>query len=419
MLLNKKIKSNILSKTVDIDDRKIGIEVECFIYNKDFKRIPVNQASEYSASDLLSELSKNINNNGNFSLEPGGQLEWSSPPYRDIKDLEISLLSYKRLLDKILKKRGLRSLYMGVDPFYDPDNIDLIAQKKYQLMNKNMEEKDILGKWMMRNTSSIQINYDIVDEKDLEEIMFIADCIHPVSSYLFSNSPFKLGKPTGEFNLRNHIWENTDKDRCRTLFDHKINHPNNLLHRYMAFMYEVPGIFQLNDELEIKATDLKLGEILKKRLKKNKLRDNDIQVALHQIFTNVRLKSLIEVRDFDCLPFKDILAPVAFFTGLIMDGSIRKKLIKEFVSWTDKERVLWNQNASSLEIDKIGPQNRKFIDWIEWVGDIAIEGLKRRDNYEIKYFVDFYNDVLKNGPLGLQKQRNFISSGLSLEKFIF
>ena len=418
MLLNKKIKSNILSKTIDVDDRKIGLEVECFIYNKDFKRIPVNQSSEYSASDLLSELNKN-NNNGYFSLEPGGQVEWSSPPYRDIKDLEISLLSYKRLLDKILKKRGLRSLYIGVDPFYDPENIDLISQKKYQLMNKNMEKKDILGKWMMRNTSSIQINYDIVDEKDLEEIMFIADCIHPISSYLFSNSPFKLGKPVGEFNLRNHIWENTDKDRCRTLFDHKINHPNDLLDHYIAFMHEVPGIFQLNDESEIEDTDLKLGEILKNRLKKNKLRDEDIQSALHQIFTNVRLKSLIEVRDFDCLPFKDILAPVAFFTGLIVDGSIRKKLIKEFVSWTDKERVIWNQNASSLEIDKIGPQNRKFIDWIEWVGDIAIEGLKRRENHEMKYFLDFYKDILKNGPLGFQKQRNFISSGLSLEKFIF
>lgn len=417
MLLNKTIKSNILSKTVGSDDRKIGLEVECFIYNKDFKRIPVNQSSEYSASDLLSEL--NNNNNGYFSLEPGGQIEWSSPPFRDIKDLEISLLLYKKLFDKILKKRGLRSLYIGVDPFYEPDNIDLIAQKKYQLMNKNMEEKDFLGKWMMRNTSSIQINYDIVDEKDLEEIMFIADCIHPISSYLFSNSPFKLGKPTGEFNLRNHIWENTDKERCRTLFDHKINHPNALLDHYIAFMYEVPGIFQLNDELEIQATDLKLGEILKNRLKKNKLRDEDIQAALHQIFTNVRLKSLIEVRDFDCLPFKDILAPVAFFTGLIVDGSIRKKLINEFVSWTDKERAIWNQNASSLEIDKTGPQNRKFIDWIEWVGDIAIEGLKRRENDEIKYFLNFYKDILKNGPLGFQKQRNFTSSGLSLEKFIF
>ena len=149
------------------------------------------------------------------------------------------------------------------------------------------------------------------------------------------------------------------------------------------------------------------------------MRDEDIQSALHQIFTNVRLKSLIEVRDFDCLPFNDILAPVAFFTGLIGDGSIRGKLIKEFISWTDKERVYWNKNASNLEIEKIGPKNRKFIDWIEWVSDIAMQGLEKRENDEIKYFLDFYKNILKNGPLGFQIQRNFISSGLSLKKFIF
>ena len=110
-------------------------------------------------------------NNGHYSLEPGGQIEWSSPPFKNINDLEISLLSYKRILDKILRKRNLKSLYIGVDPFYDPKNIDLINEKKYQMMNFNMEKKDILGKWMMRNTSSIQINYDIIDEKDAEDIM--------------------------------------------------------------------------------------------------------------------------------------------------------------------------------------------------------------------------------------------------------
>ena len=193
MILNKKIKSNILSKTVGLDERKIGIEVECFIYNKNYKRIPVNQSNEYSATDLLQELNSVPNNNGHYSLEPGGQIEWSSLPFKNINDLEISLLSYKRRLDKILRKRDLKSLYMGVDPFHDPETIDLINEKKNYLMNLNMEKKDTLGKWMMRNTSSIQINYDIVDEKDAEEIMFIADCIHPISSYLFSNSPFKLG----------------------------------------------------------------------------------------------------------------------------------------------------------------------------------------------------------------------------------
>ena len=149
------------------------------------------------------------------------------------------------------------------------------------------------------------------------------------------------------------------------------------------------------------------------------MREEDIQVALHQIFTNVRLKSLIEVRDFDCLPFKYILSPVAFLTGLVSEKAIRKKLINEFISWSAEERVLWNQKASILDANQSGPRGRKFFDWIKWVGEIAIQGLEKRGYRETKYFSEYYNNIIKNGPLGIQTQKEFKSSGLSLEKFIF
>jgi len=420
MKINKKIKSHILSKTVDKDRRKVGIEVECFVYTKNYKRLSVNPSNEYSATDLLHDLS-NISKkkNGSYSLEPGGQIEWSSPPFADVRDLEQSIHSYKKSIDSVLEKRGLIPLYMGVEPFCDPDSIDLIKHKKYQLMNLNMEKRGTLGKWMMRNTSSIQVNYDIIDENDLAEIVFIADCIHPISAYLFSNSPFQLGKPVGKNNLRNHIWENTDTTRCRTLFDHKIDHPNQLLDLYIKFMMKVPGIFQLDEELEIQDTDLTLGKELKKKLLNSKIRSEDIEAALHQIFTNVRLKSLIEIRDIDCLPFKHILAPVAFLTGLISDRSIRKRLINEFLTWTSQERKLWNTNALSLDGDQIGPKKRKFINWTKWAGEIAIEGLQERNLGEAKYFSNYFYNIIKKGPISIQYQNDFKSSNKLLREFLF
>ena len=420
MKINKKIKSHILSQTVDKDHRMIGIEVECFVYTKNCKRLPVNPSKEYSATDLLYDLN-NISKkkNGSYSLEPGGQIEWSSPPFADIRGLEKALFSYKKSMDSVLNKRGLLSLYIGVDPFYDPDSIDLIDQKKYQLMNLNMEKKGTLGKWMMRNTSSIQVNYDIINENDVEEIMFISDCIHPISSYLFSNSPFQLGKPVGKHNIRNYIWENTDKDRCRTLFDHKIDHPNQLLDSYIEFMMGVPGIFKLDNELEIQDTDLTLGKELKKKLINGKIRSEDIKAALHQIFTNVRLKSLIEIRDIDCLPFKHILAPVAFLTGLISDKSIRKRLINEFLIWTPKERRLWNDKASSLDVNQLGPDNRTYLDWITLVGELAIRGLCNRGYNETKYFSNYFYNIIEKGPISIQYQNHFKSSNKLLREFLF
>ena len=420
MELNEKIKEYILSKSVLRSERRIGIEVECFIYTKNFSRIPVNRSKEYSAIDLLNELNR-INNdmNGTYSLEPGGQLEWSSPPCANMFELDDALASYKNLMDNILSKRNLISLHIGVEPFTDPDSIELIDQKKYQLMNMNMEKRGSLGKWMMRNTSSIQVNYDIIDQRDLEEVMFIADCIHPISAYLFAHSPFYLGKSVGRKNFRNHIWENTDNTRCRSLIDHGIYNTDNLLDLYISRMLEAPGIFRLDGNLDIKESRLTLRDELEKKWLRKTLTSNDIQAALHQIFTNVRLKTLIEIRDIDCLPFEYIIAPVAFLTGLIENRSFRRELLSEFSSWTKQERKTWNEFALQLDIDKGSLKNKNYIDWVKWVAEIAIDGLEQRKLGEEKYFIDYYQNIIDNGPLSIQMQNSYSLSKKALENFIF
>ena len=420
MELNEKIKEYILSKSVPRYERRIGIEVECFIYKRNFSRIPVNKSKEYSAIDLLNELNKiNKDANGTYSLEPGGQIEWSSPPCENMFELDDALTSYKGLIDSILNKRNLASLYIGVEPFTDPDNIELIDQKKYHLMNANMEKRGSLGKWMMRNTSSIQVNYDIIDQKDLEEVMFIADCIHPISAYLFAHSPFHLGESVGRKNLRNYIWENTDNTRCKSLIDHGIYNNDKLLDLYISRMTEAPGIFCLDDNLDITESRLSLRDDLEKKWSSKILTSNDIQAALHQIFTNVRLKTLIEIRDVDCLPFEYIIAPVAFLTGLIENSTCRKKLINEFLSLTRKERKTWNRLALELEIDKGSFKNKKYIDWVKWIAELAIHGLQQREIGEEKYFIDYYQNIIDNGPLSLQIQDSFMLSKKPLENFIF
>ncbi len=420
MELSEKIKKHILSKSVLQSQRRIGIEVECFVYKKNFSRIAVNKSDEYSATDLLNELNK-INNdvNGTYSLEPGGQIEWSSPPCYNMFELDDALSSHKRLLDSILIKRNLLSLHIGVEPFTGPDSIELIDQKKYQLMNINMEKRGTLGKWMMRNTSSIQVNYDIIDQSDLEEVMFIADCIHPISAYLFAHSPFQLGRPVRSKNLRNYIWENTDNARCRSLLDHGIYNTENLLDLYISRMMKAPGIFRLDDNLDIKESRLTLWEELKKKWSNKTLTKYDIQAALHQIFTNVRLKTLIEIRDIDCLPFKNIIAPVAFLTGLIENRFIRGKLISELSSWSKQERKIWNNLALQLDIDKGTLKNKKYIDWVKWVADLAVGGLEQRKLGEEKYFIHYYKNIIDNGPLSIQINNNYSSSNKSLENFLF
>ena len=147
MSVNNSVKSYILSNSVGENvARKIGIEVECFVFDEKYNRIPVNKGFIYSASDLLEEL-KSIKkiSTASFSLEPGGQIEWASPACETIQELEKSFLIYKKTLDKILDREGYKSL-IGVDPLNEPDDIELIKLAKYQLMDKNMEKNGSLGK---------------------------------------------------------------------------------------------------------------------------------------------------------------------------------------------------------------------------------------------------------------------------------
>ena len=421
MSIRNRVISYILSNSIgDNATRKIGIEVECFIFDKNYNRITVNKGSNYSASDLLEELNSIEKiSNANFSLEPGGQIEWASPVCETIQELEKSFLVYKRVLDEILDREGYKSLFIGVDPLNEPDDIELINIMKYQLMDKNMEEKGSLGKWMMRNTCSIQINYDIKNEKDLEESVYILDCLHPVLSYLFSYSPFHRGETIGNLNLRNHIWENTDDSRCRSLINHGIFEERSVLSAYCDFVLQVPGIFKLDGENNIQKTQLSLGEDLMIKYSKGMLEREDIKAALHQIFTNVRLKNLIELRGIDCLPFNNIMAPVSFVTGLIDTPLIREKLLLIFKSWSLEDKLFWNDLAKFLNGDADGPGGKSFLDWVKIISEMSIEGLKAREYGEEKYFSNFFENILSFGPLNFQEQNNFKKSGKLLNEYIF
>ena len=268
MKLKDRIRSIIMSKTVASEHRTIGIEEECIIYDEQNHRLPVNQGNKFSATDLLNIMNSKSKKNGLYSIEPGGQLEWSSPPFSNIHDINSSMITHKSILNKVINEKKLRILNYSVEPVFEPKEIELIDHLKYQLMDKNMAKVDTLGRWMMRNTASIQINYDFESESELEEMVFIADCLQPVSSYLFSNAPFWRNKVALNENIRYLIWENTDKYRCRNLIDHGILEPKGLVNKYIDYILNVPGIFGFDDSGEICSVVGTLGERLEYLKKK-------------------------------------------------------------------------------------------------------------------------------------------------------
>jgi len=399
--LHDKIRAHILSKTVSPENRTIGMEEECILYTKDDRRLPVNPCDEFSATDLLKIMNENVEDNGVYTLEPGGQLEWSSPPFKDLNHLCSAQKRHKETLDNVVENYELKIISLGIEPNYSPEDIDLINQLKYQLMDANMERNGTMGKWMMRNSASIQINFDIVDETDLEEMVFVADCLHPVCAYLFANSPLQYGKSVGTQNLRNIVWENTDNHRSRNLIDHGIDCSDNLMDRFINYVMTVPGIFQLDESGTIVETDQTLGSRLKALEKSDQIRKEDIKAALHQIFTNVRLKDLVEVRGADRPPMGHEMAPVAFWTGVLTVKSVRNEILSVVKNWSVDERHHFNKASLTLDDTQTGPTGKTYREWNQWFGEMALLGLKKRKLGEEKFFDLFFERVMDEGPFGL------------------
>ena len=76
------------------------------------------------------------NNGGAYSIEPGGQIEWASPPYRNLNDLNDSLNFHNSIFEQILKPHNFFIIPYGVDPFHKPEEIELINDPKYIIMDK-------------------------------------------------------------------------------------------------------------------------------------------------------------------------------------------------------------------------------------------------------------------------------------------
>ena len=131
------------------------MEEEIIIFTKKRKRLPVNENNSFSGKELIKALNK-YDDNGVYSLEPGGQVEWSSPPHKSLIDLSNVQNEHKKNLNKVLVQNNLEAISYGVDPIFTPEEVDLIDEIKYELMNRNMEKSGSMGKWMMRNTASVQ-----------------------------------------------------------------------------------------------------------------------------------------------------------------------------------------------------------------------------------------------------------------------
>ena len=251
---------------------------------------------------------------GTISLEPAGQVEWSSRPSATLNDLERQQREHLEALDRAGSAAGVRWLDVAVDPVHPVEEMPWLPKARYGIMKPYMGARGRLSHRMMTQTASIQCAFDFRDEEDWVRKFRAAALTAPVSVALFANSSRVDGRDSGYRSYRQAIWKETDPDR--TGLPAVVFEPGFGLAKWIDFICDVPSMFQRRGRGLVPAGGVPFRRMME-RASCEAPRLEDWELHLSSVFTEVRSYTYIEVRSADLLPDDLSFAVPSFWTGLL------------------------------------------------------------------------------------------------------
>ncbi|MEM8800573.1 MAG: glutamate--cysteine ligase [Pseudomonadota bacterium] len=344
-------------------DWRIGTEHEKFAFHTEDLR-PLSYDEPGGIRDLLNQMqafgwepvteSGNIiglkQNGASISLEPGGQFELSGAPLTSIHETCDEVSSHLEQVRKIGEDLQIGFLGMGFHPTLRREDVPIMPKGRYGIMRAYMPTKGDMGLDMMLRTCTVQVNLDFESEADMVEKFRIGLALQPISTALFASSPFKEGKPNGFSSLRSHAWTRTDNDRTGMVpfvFDDDFG-----FERYVDYVLDVPMYFIVRDGQYVNVAGRSFRDFLRGELPGHigeKPTLADWKDHLSTVFTEVRLKTFLEMRGADGGPWSRLCGLPAVLGGLLNDPPAQQKASAQIAAWRVEE-----QEALRAEVSKHG-----------------------------------------------------------------
>ena len=242
---------------------------------------------------------------GTLTFEPGGQLEYSTPPCRSPSALLGLLRSVVPPLRAAAANEGIELLALGLDPCNAAEGAPLLLHTpRYARMADYLAAIGPAGATMMRQTAAFQVSLDLDDEPFLRWTVLNAAAPYVVA--IFANSPMYEGTTTGYRSTRAQVWRALDPARTGLAWD-----GDDPIGHYCDFALRAPAI--LLPELEGKHRPF--GEWLgHARPTREEWREH-----LSTLFPEVRPRGHLELRSCDAVPPQWYAAPLALAVGIAYD----------------------------------------------------------------------------------------------------
>ena len=155
---------------------------------------------------------------GLLTFEPGGQVELSTAPAKDLSECVAAASGDLAVLHEAFGDAGLVLTGHGIDPLRRPNRV--LDLPRYAAMEEYFDRDGHWGRVMMCSTASVQVCVDAgLDDDGISGFPFRWRLLHalgPVLVAAFANSPLRRGQPTGWKCTRQLVWARLNPGRTRS-----------------------------------------------------------------------------------------------------------------------------------------------------------------------------------------------------------
>jgi glutamate--cysteine ligase len=301
---------------------------------------------------------------------------------------------------------GIAFLGLGIQPLTPVDDIEWVPKRRYAIMGPYMKRVGTLGQRMMKQTATVQANFDFGDEHDAMRKLRVAMGLVPLISAMFANSSVSEGRVNGYMTLRGHVWTDTDAARSGMLpfvFGREVGFED-----YAEYALDVPMYFIIRDGDYVDMTDRTFRQYFDHGYGTERATLDDWALHLTTLFPEVRLKRYLEVRSADSQPPETMLALPALMKGILyesdcLDGAW--DLVRRW-SWEERLEVYAGSHRLGLHARVRGIA---LAELARELLDIASAGLGRQAKT---------NDQGEDERIYLGRLEELIRSGESLARLI-
>jgi glutamate--cysteine ligase len=251
---------------------------------------------------------------GWISYEPGGQIEYSSPPSSHLPTLQDRLTRVAGPLEAGMAEAEIRLLARGCDPTNSVADARLFLEgDRYPRQRAHYDRRSPLGRVMMLQSAAVHLNVDLGPRPF--EVWRAANRLAPLLIALFANSPVRCGASTPHRSQRSALWRVLDPTRTGVFGGMPETDP--------VAEYEE---FALTAESFLLGPPDQPGRPFRAWLDEGATLD-DWRRHLTTLFPEVRPRGYLEIRCLDALPLRWAVVAAAVTVSLLHGEGARTEVL--------------------------------------------------------------------------------------------